>query len=81
MKIQPEKCNECLFGKDKIVSKERAADVIAGCLKKDTYFVCHKATIKNKDVCCRGFWDAFKDRFNLGRIAQRLDFVIEEKVE
>lgn len=33
--------------------------------------ICHHST----DVCCRGFWEAHKDEFALGQIAQRLDMV------
>lgn len=35
------------------------------------YRVCHKT----EDVCCRGFWNAHKDEFPAGQIAQRLDAV------
>ncbi len=79
MKIQKTKCNQCLFSKNRIVDAKRAAEVIRDALGKDTYFNCHKAKIKGADVCCRGFWDAHKDNFNLGRIAQRLNVIKEVK--
>lgn len=73
MKVQKEKCSECLFGPNKIVSDGRREAIIKDCVKRDTFFVCHKGTlIGMSDLCCRGFWDGFKDRFNLGRIIQRL---------
>lgn len=57
-KVMAERCNQCLFSEDRIVSKERMADVIKECREKDGYFICHKATIAdNQDVCCRGFYD------------------------
>jgi hypothetical protein len=34
--------------------------------------ICHHT----KDVCCRGFWNAHKDKFQLGQIAQRLNMVV-----
>ena len=79
MNIQKTKCNQCLFSKDRIVTSKAAAEVVKNCLKNDTYFSCHKAKIKgDKDnVCCKGFWDAHKSNFNLGRIAQRLNAVRE----
>lgn len=71
--VQAEKCNQCLFSKDKIVGDKRRSNLIKKTLQNDTYFVCHKGSInKQHSLCCRGFWDAFKDQFNLGRIAQRL---------
>jgi hypothetical protein len=33
--------------------------------------VCHHSA----DVCCRGFWEAHKDEFPAGQIAQRLNIV------
>jgi len=36
------------------------------------YRVCHSS----KTACCRGFWNRHKDRFAMGRIAQRLNLVI-----
>jgi hypothetical protein len=36
-----------------------------------SYRVCHDS----KGVCCRGFWNAHKDDFPLGQVAQRLNFV------
>lgn len=79
MLIQRQQCDQCLFSRNRIVSNERAADIIRGCVEKDTYFQCHKTQVKgsSQDVCCRGFWDKFKNRFNLGRIAQRLNIVKE----
>jgi hypothetical protein len=72
-KVQKKQCNQCLFGPNKIVSDARRRQIIKDCVEEDTYFNCHKGTIKGIDsLCCRGFWDAFKDRFNLGRVIQRL---------
>jgi hypothetical protein len=33
--------------------------------------ICHHSD----DVCCRGFWEAHKDEFAAGQIAQRLSLV------
>ena len=33
--------------------------------------VCHH----HDSACCRGFWNAHKDEFQLGQLAQRLDAV------
>lgn len=85
MKVQKEKCNQCLFTKNMVVKNNaRRTEIIKGALAKDTFFVCHKSSIAKDghgDVCCRGFWDKFKNDFNLGRIAQRLNFVNEVEVK
>lgn len=80
MRVQKTKCNQCLFTKNRVVSEEVAAKIIKTALKKDTYFNCHKTQVKGlkSNVCCKGFWDAHKNNFNLGRVAQRLGIV--EKV-
>lgn len=36
-----------------------------------TFRICHHSTT----ACCRGFWEAHKDEFALGQVAQRLDAV------
>lgn len=78
MKVQSKPCNQCLFTKNRIVSKERATSIVKDSLKKDTFFVCHKSSIEGDghgEVCCKTYWDRYKNQFNLGRIAQRLDVV------
>jgi hypothetical protein len=52
--------------------------------KEQSYFVCHKATIKGKETCCRGFYDGTGHRSQMIRIAERLgiiEFVNEEESE
>lgn len=67
------KCDQCLFSKDRIVSAERVREILAECEEQDTHFTCHKATIEDRHVCCRGFYDT---RTSQGiRIAQRLGMV------
>ncbi|KIL42101.1 hypothetical protein SD70_02655 [Gordoniibacillus kamchatkensis] len=59
--VAEKRCNECLFSANKIVSDERKAEVLADCALNDAHFICHKATLKGKDVCCRGFYDGYSD--------------------
>lgn len=47
-------CDQCLVGKRRIVSPERARQIIAGCIKDDTHFVCHKGTLAGLNVACAG---------------------------
>lgn len=70
-KVKEEKCDQCLFSPDKIVSNERRREILSDCKKNDTHFNCHK----EDDVCCRGFYEATDT--NLIRISQRMGWVEE----
>jgi len=69
-KVYETKCDQCLFSKDRIVSNSRRVEVLAECKRRDSHFICHKATLLNQDVCCRGFFDTQTSQ--LIRIAGRL---------
>lgn len=52
-------CPECLFTPARIVDEERKAQIIEGCQREGTYFVCHKGSLTGNDqLCCRGWYDA-----------------------
>jgi len=72
-RVQGSKCDQCLFSDNKIVNDDRKEEVLRTTLKKDTFFVCHKTD----DVCCKGYWDKYKDKFTVGQIAQRLNLMKE----
>ena len=72
-KVKKERCNECLYSKDRVVSQSRAKQVIKDCRRNDSHFQCHKGTINGDDICCRGFYDS--ESTNLIRIAQRLNMI------
>jgi len=73
MKVQRKMCATCIYRKDSPLDikelERQVADRLGGFR---TYRACHHA---GTDVCCRGFWDRHKDKFQLGQIAQRLGFV------
>lgn len=80
LEVQKKNCNQCLFTKNRIVTAKRAAHYVADCLKRDTFFVCHKAQTSDQykgdgQLVCRGFWDKHGGQFQLGRIAARLGAV------
>ena len=56
--VMAQRCSECLYGKDKIVSDERRREILTGVRKDDDWFVCHKATLAGRSVQCRGDYDA-----------------------
>jgi hypothetical protein len=66
LKVYNKPCKNCLLTKDRIVSVERAKEIIENCNNpKDnsypTHFTCHKASIQGEDICCSKFFEAFKD--------------------
>ena len=73
-KVVKERCDQCLFSDNKIVSNSRRKEVLNACRKKDTHFICHKFNIAgNQDVCCKGFYETQTSQ--MIRIAQRLNAV------
>lgn len=72
--VMKEKCDECLFAPTRIVSAERMREVLSECRRKDSHFICHKATIAGLDVCCRGYYD-IQPPSQLMRIAGRLRMI------
>jgi hypothetical protein len=71
-KVQKKMCSTCIYRPDStldLVELERqVADAHGG-------FKGHRICHHSHDVCCRGFWNRHKDKFQLGQIAQRLGMV------
>lgn len=81
-KITQERCDQCLFSPDKIVSDKRRKQVLNECRREDRHFICHKATLAGgQDVCCAGFHEAFPHIGNLHRIATRMGWTERVAVE
>ncbi|MDB5973526.1 MAG: hypothetical protein JWR07_286, partial [Nevskia sp.] len=57
MEICEKRCDQCLFSEQRIVSKKRMADIVKECRRADNHFQCHKHSINNRDVMCRGFYE------------------------
>lgn len=66
-------CDQCLFSKDRIVSAGRVREILAECARDDTHFICHKASIADRDVCCRAFYDTRDSQ--MIHIAGRLNMI------
>lgn len=74
IEVQKKMCSTCIF-------RPHCADMLPGLLKQiedpcmkghfKGFRVCHHSST----ACCRGFWERFKDHFDLGQIAQRLKVV------
>lgn len=69
--VMAERCDQCLYGKDKIVSNARRSEILLKIKREDSYFVCHKASIQGVRAACRGDWDQ-RGCGQLGRIMGRL---------
>lgn len=75
MQVYKTSCKNCLLSKDRIVSPERAKELIGSCIKENTYFICHKSsTSRNYDVCCHTFFEKFKNKI------EHLRWFIENKL-
>jgi hypothetical protein len=70
--VQAKQCSTCIYRRDSGLDVKKLEAQIA-----DKYggFVGHRICHHSKDVCCRGFWNRHKDKFAMGQIAQRLNFV------
>lgn len=55
-------CNECLTTKSRIVSGERAAEIVKGCRRDDVHFQCHKGSLAGVNIHCRGVHDLAPSR-------------------
>lgn len=72
-RVQAKACTTCIYRKDSPLDLPALEAVIAdpyGGFRG--YRVCHQS----RDVCCRGFWNRWKNHFAVGQIAQRLDLVV-----
>ena len=58
LRVAAKRCDQCLFGKNKVVSDERRDDILRECEQKNRYFECHKGTIRKDKVVCAGFVEA-----------------------
>lgn len=68
MKAEPvlhlasKQCDQCLLSRSRIVSGERAAEIIKGCRRDGVHFQCHKGSIAGVNLHCRGYHDRFGSR-------------------
>jgi hypothetical protein len=72
MKVYKTCCQNCLFTKNRIVSGKVAGQIIKDCVKQQTHFVCHKATLQGKDIVCANFYSQMAEYSQPIRMAERL---------
>ena len=68
--VANKQCENCLLGPNALVSPEAVRQHLKTCREKDCHFICHKASMEGKDICCRGFYDT--QTSNLIRVMQRI---------
>ena len=71
-RVQSKQCATCIYHKKTGMNIKHLEAQVA-----DDYggFKGHRVCHHSKDVCCRGFWNRHKDKFQAGQIAQRLGLV------
>ena len=75
MNVYKTPCTNCLFTKNRLVSEERAKDIVSECLENDTWFICHKSSIEGGNTCCSSFYQNHqKDVFPL-RLAKLIGII------
>lgn len=52
--IMTHECDQCLMGKNRIVSGQTAARIISDTVEQDRAFLCHKGTVAGREIACRG---------------------------
>lgn len=71
-KVQKKQCSTCIYRKDSPLDlKKLEADIADGHGGFKGWRICHHSD----DVCCRGFWNRWKNHFQMGQVAQRLGWV------
>ena len=60
LKVAHKRCDQCLFGPNKIVSESRKRSILRDCDRDQTHFLCHKGTLRGDEVVCAGFAEAQK---------------------
>ncbi len=72
LKVCHKQCDQCLYSKNKLVSDKRRAEILVGLAQANDYFICHKSSIVNKKVMCRGYYEANKESSTLIRLGHHL---------
>lgn len=67
--VRDKACSNCLFTKNRIVSKQRADQIVEDCLTDGKHFTCHEF----HNVCCRNFFDIHKDDIPIIKFATQIN--------
>lgn len=84
LKVYKKQCANCLFSDRRIVSPERAEEIIQGAIQEGKYFICHTSSLNEGEVCCSGFYHMVGDKSFIIRLANFLgvvEYVENEKCD
>lgn len=71
-KVQKKQCSTCIYRKNSPLDIQKLEAQVKD---EHGFFKGHRVCHHSKEVCCRGFWNKHKDKFQVGQIAQRLNCV------
>jgi hypothetical protein len=69
--VMKDPCDQCLYSRNRIVRRARFRQILSDITERDSFFVCHKASIEGVTAACRGDWDN-RGCGQAGQIASRL---------
>ena len=78
-KVQKKRCATCIYNPNRPLDLKALEDAVRD---KHMGFKGHRVCHHSDIACCNGFWNAHKDEFPTGQIAQRLnavEFVQDDK--
>jgi hypothetical protein len=73
-KVQRRMCATCIYRPDSALDINKLERDVAD-PRMPGFFKGHRVCHHSEDACCRGFWEAHKDQFTAGQLAQRLNLV------
>lgn len=80
LKVYKTPCKNCLLSKDRIVSSQRAKEIIKETTDADSYFICHKSSMNGGEVCCNRYYQEIGDKSLKIEILNELNKIINGQI-
>jgi hypothetical protein len=74
LRVQRVRCATCIFNKASPLDLRTLLDAVRD-PRMAGHFKGHRVCHHSKNAVCAGFWEAYRDHFDLGQVAQRLGMV------
>lgn len=76
--VRAKKCDHCLFSAHRLVSGERARELVASTRNEEgASFICHRSQISDEpQAICSAWWDAYAEEDNIMRLAMVTGIVV-----
>jgi hypothetical protein len=71
-RVMKTSCKNCLFSAKKLVDEARKTEILQECEQEGRFFTCHVASQRGQVVCCRAFFNRYKNKLPMLRLAQIL---------